>query len=854
MSITVKKITWEVRVGGRVVPRVIEISASAGFEQVNSECTIVTTARPSWVDEGLPVTVWASNGALSGQIFGGEVNQIDWEYAPGKVQIVCRDLLARTRLDWGGDDYDYTNQDDAAIIRNLLEKMAIPSHVASIQSSSWTLGTIEPITLKAGVAPYSLISEIDDLAGYKTYSLTSGIIVRRRVSGIPGLIGALTFTKGVDILTNARRSRTRDGIVNRCIVTGVDYEGLTIGGPGVGEASAPNAYIPDPPGFITQTIQSNLVEDDPKALEIATRIVGDKNRRPEGLDIQVPFDPRVQPGMTITVNHADLETGSAAVSVSYVQHALSSSGAITTMRTSGGNLSGYTDLQPPVASFDLQLFREGEDTGSGVDPLIVGVADGSQSYDPDGAIVSYAWAASVDAGAVTPSSGSAAAFRFLISGAATEITISLTVTDGDSLTDALDRVIPLTSDALYVEDLYVAYGDVACSSDGEQTWRTATPASGSAISLAAFAPDWGEVFGTTTGHVYATFDKLLTALVDLGQPNGTADCTALWVHEVDQTRLWAGFDDGKVYAAIVDVGAHTATFTLAGTIPDAPVVEVRESYGATGELRATAGTGYYYSANGGASWSLVHTFDVASRMAAGFDQNMAAGLNSTPPISGEDVTPTVPGGVTHLRGLTFGWRTQALYATDDAAGLYTTDDTFAALTAHADTLDGQGNHLIRSGNVDGVLYASIGDGTGMNNGFQKWLPDVAAPFYVYQTGSAAGLMLGYGPARLPLSTCVTLRVPIDPGTSAAMGPDAALIGRVITADTDIFSRFTAATTITTSVFTIATVGGNYFTALSVFAGVETLLSDLGTRGYIDSHAPSGGTTEWQITFCHLAPG
>lgn len=749
MAGTVKKITWEVRIAGQKVPNVVSVESSAGFEQINSEAGIVVSFRPSWVEEGQTATIWATRGSLSGQIFGGEVNQVDWEYAPGLVKIVCRDLLARTRLEWGGDEYEYTSQDDAAVIRNLLEKMGIPSSAASIESSSWTLGTVESLILKEGVAPYSLIAPIDDLAGYRTYSLTTGVIVRRRISGVPGASGSLTFSKGVNILTNARRSRTRDGIVNRVIVTGVDYEGLTVGGPGVGEASAPNPYIPNPPGYITESIQSNLVEDDAKALEIATRRVSDKNRRPEGLDFQIPFDPRAQPGMTVLVEHSSLETGSATVFVSYVGHSLSSSGALTTLRTTGGNLSGFA-LQDPVASFDVQLFREGEDTGSGVNTILVGVADGSASFDPDGTIASYAWAISATGGTPDPTSGSSSVFRFTVDGATTEIVLALTVTDADVGTNTLSRTISITSSVLLVEDLYLAYGDVACSSDGEQTWRTATPASGSATCLASFAPDWGEAWGTSTGHVYATFDKLQSALVDLGQPHGAVACTAIWVHELDQTRLWAGFSDGKVYKGVVDTVAHTCAFTLAGTIPDSPVYEIRESYGTLGELRATAGASYYYSATAGASWTLVYTFDVAARMTAGFDQNIATGLNSTPPIFGEDITPTVPGGVTHLRGVTFGWRTQALYATDDAAGLYTSDDTFAALTAHADTLDAIGNHMIRSGNIDGpVIYASIGDGTGVNNGFQKWIPGTKQPFYIKKTGSAAGHQLGFGPAHPP---------------------------------------------------------------------------------------------------------
>ncbi len=759
MSVTVQKIGIEVRIAGRVVPFVTDISTSSGFLQINSECTITATERPSWAEEGQEVTVWASTGALNGIIFSGELAGLDWSYTPGKVSIVCQDLLARTRLEWNEDDteYEYASQDDAAVIRNLLEKMGIPSSRANIESSSWTLGTIEAIILKKGDVPYSIIEEIDKLAGYATYSDTHGNILRRRVSGIPGPSGALTFTKGVEILADARRNRSRVGIVNRCVVTGLTYEGLSIGGDGIGEFSAENPYVPNPPRYIGAPVQSNLVEDDAKALEIATRIVHDKNRRPEGLDFSIPLDPRVQPGMTVVVEHEDLETGTATVFVQSVSHSISSSGAKTTIRTTGGNLSGYA-LESPVASFSFSTFLEGEDTGSGVNSIIVAVCDGSASYDPDGQIASYAWTVSGTGATPAPTTGSESVFTFTISGAATQVVVTLTVTDGDGLTGSMPLTIPLDTSNMLVEDLYVVYGDVACSSDGEQTWRTAVPASGDATCLTDHAPAWGCAFGTSTGHIYATFDRLTSALIDLGAPHGAVACTALWCHELDTTRLWAGFSDGRVYKGVVDTTAHTAVWTFRGTIAGGSVVEVRESIGALNELRATAGAGYYYSANGGTSWSLVHTFDTARRMTAGFDTNLASGLNDAAPLYQEEAggPPAVPGGVTHIRGLSFGWRREELYASDDAANLYLGAGPTFDLSLHADNADAQVNHMLRSGNIDRVVYLAIGDGTGTNNGFQKWIPGTAAPFYIRKTGSDAGLMLSYGAAHLPSVTAMLL--------------------------------------------------------------------------------------------------
>src|SRR5262249_29400552 len=149
-----------------------------------------------------------------------------------------------------------------------------------------------------------------------------------------------------------------------------------------------------PPGEVADEIQSDLVEDNTKAQEIAAREVGDRNRRPEYLELVVIGNPLIQAGQTIGVTHEDVGADNAHVFVEHVDQNISSSGYTTTIRTTGGNLSGY-DASPvtaaPVASFVLTLYLESIDTGSSIQTVYIGVADGSASFDPDGTIASYAW-------------------------------------------------------------------------------------------------------------------------------------------------------------------------------------------------------------------------------------------------------------------------------------------------------------------------------------------------------------------------------------------------------------------------------------------------------------------------------
>ena len=844
-------ITFEARVNGRLVPGVLEVQSSAGEDQINSECTIWCLARPDWADERQSAEIYATNSAtISGWLFRGEVTGFNWTFAPTKVGIVCADMLARTREAWGGDDYDYTSQTSDAIVRNGLEKKAIPSSMAHIEGSGWVVGVITPLTLKSGDDVYAtLIQPLDDLEGYRTYSLSSGVIVRMRVIGAIG--GAsLSVSEGVEILAAPTRARTALGMVNRAIFTGVDYEGLTVGGPGIGEASAPNPYVTDPSGFVTERVQSNLIEDDPTALLFAQQRVSDKNRRPESGAFRMPLDPRVQPGMGLAVAQPGLELSGVTVRIKHVSHTINAGGAITEVRWAGGSLTG-TSLLAPVANFTIEAIAEAEDTGAGITPLIVLICDGSGSFDPDGTIVSYAWSVTTD-GTAAPDSGSGAVLRSVLTGATT-VTVTLTVTDNDSQTGTLALTQALDPSTLPTEDLYLAFGTASVSVDGELTWRDVTPASGAATCLMPLAPAWGQLWGTTTGHLYATFDSLATALVDLGQPHGAVACTAVWVHETDTTRLWAGFSDGAVWRGTLDIGAQVATWAHAGTVPDSPIVEVRESVGTLNELRATAGAGVYASADGGATWALAHTFDTAWRMAAGFDSNLASGLNDSAPLYDEDgVPPTVPGGVTHIRGLSFGWRQSELYAADDAGALYLGAGPSFDLTLSADTTPAQVNHMIRSGNVDRVVYMAVGDGSG-DNGFVKWIPDAAVPFFVRRTGSDAGLMVGYGPLHIPPPRgCVTVHVPTDPGT-ANYSSGGSTYGRITMAGQSFNARFSGGATVESAIDLLMSFGPiTYHLAANTPITADALLAAMGILPqYMDSYTPHDTFT---VDFCNLAPG
>jgi hypothetical protein len=744
---TFRRARAEVRVAGRLASGVIGVDVSMGLSQANAEATVHFKTRPSFAEEKKPIEIWAVINGKPEIIFKGVLTGIAWEYFPGVVTLEARDKLSRLRQKWGGPDREYSSQDSAAVVQNAVEAWGIASSETSIESSGeWTLGTVDPVILASGQPFWPFVEEVDRLEGYKTYTDRAGVIRRGRVSGNVGVGSAFAYSQGQNIL-RCKRRRSNIDIINYCQIKGIVYQGYAIGGEGVAEAWADNPFVDDPPRFQGPTIQSNLVEDNVTALAFARRMVADGNRRPETYELEVFGNPKLSPRMVIGIAHDEVETGSGRFVIDRIQHSFRGPTFRTSITTLGGNIVATETNLPPVAVFDLKLFQEAEDTGSGIVPIVVAIADGSASYDQDGETLAWSWALSVDAGTVTPGSGSATVHRAVIEGA-TELSVTLTVTDAAGATNVLGPLTyPLTVGTLLIEPLYSAEdGMLAASGDGEQSWGEWSVPGGGPTCLMPKAPPWGELWGADNGHLYATIDDLATPAVDLGAPNGSVACTAVWVHEEDSTRGHAAFEDGKAYLLTIDPATPAATWVLAGTLPEGPVVEIREAYGTFGQLRATAGQGYYGSEDGGATWTLLHSFDVAWRMTAGFDSNLASGLNDPAPLYAESGSaPTLPGGTEHIRGLSFGWRQPELYLADDLGNLLRSDDLVSASVV--DTAPAIVNHSERSGNADGVVYHACGDGSG-DNGIVKTIRN-EDPFFVRRTGTRKPFMVGYGPARLP---------------------------------------------------------------------------------------------------------
>ena len=360
-----------------------QVDTSCGIDQINAQATLLFTTMPT-VAINAPIQVFAGYNGEAEVIFKGEVAGKAWEFAPGKFALPCRDRLARTRFGWAGVERVYTLQDDAAIIQNILEAYGLPSTILSIESSGWQLGIIQDVVLPQNQNGWSLISEIDSLTLYRTYTDGTGVVKRHNIFATVAEEPTWDFIEGINIISINRK---QDPIwPNQATVTGLTYEDVDISG----MVATENPNIPNPPGLLAQETQSDLVETEDRATLSAQYLLTIKRAESERSEVATFGNPLIQPLQLI-----HLESASAGIVydsiVESVRHSVTATSFLTTIRTLGIlNADEATSGFDPIARITTVVDRESVYiSGTLVERYFV-TLDGSTSTDADGSIVSYA--------------------------------------------------------------------------------------------------------------------------------------------------------------------------------------------------------------------------------------------------------------------------------------------------------------------------------------------------------------------------------------------------------------------------------------------------------------------------------
>lgn len=584
-------------------------------------------------------------------VCAGTLREDSIRYAPKAVSFGFVGPLARTQEATGIADPAYTtvgdptlppepdpttyalgwvNATDGQIVTDILALYGITD--VNIAGSTHLFAALAPsVTSKYAVRlasdrpGWDLIAELDRLTGYRTFDGPDGRVTRLPVSALPGGVAARTLVEGRDFKgSGATRQKSNDGVYNRVIVRGQGLVDPTTGiaTPVQAERYADSPYVPTPPRYRLLTVESDLIESEEYAGEIAARLLGEANRRQETITLPLSYgDSAIYPGMTLGVVSAALDLGLGSLfRVVEVQHTIGGGGYQTTVVLVGGATSeGIDPNARPVATIAYETEIEGLADGS---VLIVAALDGSGSHDPDGAIVAHAWSGSPVA--PTPIGDGRRAVAVYSPFPATPPTVTLTVTDDRGKTGTATRIIDRDAAPAYRRELWVAQGaTTGYTEDGGATWADYPVPT---VVLAERAGDAYQLGASATG-------TLARVLADgtATNPAGPVGVTALHVsrdRQGDATGVaWAAASDGKVWRS-VDNGM---SWGAVAALPNGGICHaIEESPYSPGDLYAGGGNTLWHSYDAGASWQAFYAHPDPAMILRRFASGVAAGATDDP--------------------------------------------------------------------------------------------------------------------------------------------------------------------------------------------------------------------------------
>jgi hypothetical protein len=287
---------------------------SLGIDQIATcRITLDKSAFVATLDEQYMLDVYIGLGTTF-RVFFGDIDGIGFD-GQGRALISAVGFLGRLDQPWGGGEYEYTAQTSDEIVRNLIEKSALPSSLHEIDNSTWDPTTPNSIFLRDNDNPLQLLRSIVDQELRWVSEHSNGAIY-----SYPIAIGTsvATFNDSTPEIT-ITRDRTRRGLRNKVIVTGQrDSLGLEL----MGEDSATSPFVLSPQDYWTLDFNAPLIQDQMQADLIAARALEIYNVRPEYGSVITLLDDGVEPGDTITLTSSYCDLSSVKVFVTNVTYHL----------------------------------------------------------------------------------------------------------------------------------------------------------------------------------------------------------------------------------------------------------------------------------------------------------------------------------------------------------------------------------------------------------------------------------------------------------------------------------------------------------------------------------------------------
>ncbi len=725
----------------------ISVSIDQGYDVVSAVATIVLPEVPGWVTFRQELKIYLGYDGFSIPVFIGFIEEDGRNYFPLDNTIKAAGYLKLSQYQYP-TALAYPSKTVSYIINDLLGLAGIGNRDIAVDST--VLGTIEDITLASGTPTWSLINDIAQTFGYKVYDSPDGVVRSMLVSGVPATGGAFSYVQGTNIFSISR-PRTISKIYNQVSVKGLPQPGVTW--PTVRQEA--NSLVPNPPEFNDLPVWSQVIQTAAIASTVAERFMEEVNRVAEEIDLEVPGNPYLQPGMTIQITASNIGINSAtSYRIRHVTHTVESDKYTSHVICDGGiGSSGYELGKPPVPVITYQISRETYEVGGTPTDMYTVICDGSASWDMDSApsTLTFVWTNNKNADTATTVLYSTAFTQAQMDNA-TKPTVTLVVNDNDATSPSgtLTVTIQNTSDPITIRPLYVAaYGRAEATPNGGKTWNTWTPGGGvNVISTPEIGAEDHSYFGTDNAKLYRTDDYLATAPTLIHTFSDDVNC--IYINRANANRVTVGLADGRVYRTLDADQLASSTWTLLCD-QAAPINWIIESHYAFGTYRIAMSNQILVTNDDFATTSEIMNLGIgatAQRIALSFFANYGSGSGDL--VKRDDGTqitfPVLVPVVSDVRGLTHDIADDILYAGDEDGRTFAKAAGATTFTQKATcpSTPGAINHMVRDGDIlreayiaaDGGLYKTFDE----FNSIQR-VRD-------YTAAGISGMMVGYGDASL----------------------------------------------------------------------------------------------------------
>lgn len=308
----------------------ISADVDLGIEQDCGSCSVVLTSRPSAAVERVRLYVYGYGDLL----FNGEIAGVGWA-ENGIATLTGQDAMARLRNKWTLEDRTYTSATEQSVVQNLVEASGIDASLTSITGESWLIGVAQDVILHGGVidlltgdpgqsdVPLDLIRLIDRSTPlYATYSDGAGV-VNRKLRAIGSSVASFSTSNS----WGYTRQRSANGVVNACKVIGLNIAGVPL----ESLYQDTSSWVFDPPKYITEEINSYLIEDQIQADLVSAAVVAAKNGRLNVVTFTTPLNSGISPCDTITITSTHIEVSSQTALITNLKHHIDGKTGTTTV-------------------------------------------------------------------------------------------------------------------------------------------------------------------------------------------------------------------------------------------------------------------------------------------------------------------------------------------------------------------------------------------------------------------------------------------------------------------------------------------------------------------------------------------